>query len=119
MANVLESLPAYLARNIQSLREKRRITQSALAALAGIPRSTVTHIESGEGNPSLSNLTRIADALQVSIEELLAPPRSGTRLVKASEVPARRRGAGPVTVFKLLPDAIPGMEIDRMELEPG
>ena len=33
-------------------------------------------------------------------------------------LPTRSRGKG-VTVRKLLPDPIPGMEIDRMELQPG
>jgi quercetin dioxygenase-like cupin family protein len=33
------------------------------------------------------------------------------------ELPTKTRG--PVSIRKLLPDPIPGMEIDRMELPPG
>ena len=113
-----ESLSRHLAQNLMTLREKRGLTQAGLAKLAQIPRSTVTHLESGHGNPSLSNLARIAAALQVTIEELLARPRARCMLVRASDLPAQKRSQGVATVFKLLPDPIPGMEIDRIELEP-
>ncbi len=76
-------------------------------------------MESGEGNPSLQTLARVSASLQVSIEELLNRPRASCKHIKVSDVPKLKRSQGLVTVFKLLPDPIPGMEIDRMELEPG
>jgi transcriptional regulator with XRE-family HTH domain len=119
MANPLDAISSHLARNIASLRAKRSLTQNGLARLSGVPRSTVTHLESGQGNPSIHNLARIAAGLQVSVEELLATPRGSCQLIKAGDVPFKRRSQGEVFVFKLLPDPIPGMEIDRMELGPG
>lgn len=108
-----------LAAQTTDLRKKRGLTQAALARLAGIPRSTLTNLESGMGNPSLANLARVAAALQVSFEELLAASRSQTKLICKEEVKSLKKGKGQVTVFKLLPDPIPGMEMDRMEFEPG
>src|SRR5262245_25419474 len=119
MANELKEIARNLALSMATLRRKRNLTQSALAGLAQVPRSTVTHLESGAGNPSLTNLARIAGALQVSIEELLARPRASCKLVKAGEMTGVRRSQGAAMVYKLLPDAIPGMEMDRMEIEPG
>ncbi|MBI3542499.1 MAG: helix-turn-helix domain-containing protein, partial [Deltaproteobacteria bacterium] len=119
MGNELGAVSRRLAQNIATLRKRRGMSQDALAQLARIPRSTITHLESGGGNPSLGNLTRVAAALQISIEELIAEPRSDVKLVKAADVRAVKRSQGAALVLKLLPDPIPGMEIDRMELVPG
>ncbi len=107
-----------LAENVASLRGMRGLSQKALSELAGLPRSTVTHIESGSGNPSLTNLVKLAGALQVSIEELLKAPRPECRLVKFALLPRTKRGGGLATIYELLPDHIPGMQIDRMEIAP-
>ena len=107
-----------LARSIKQLRELRGYTQQQLAQLSGVPRPTVATLESGGANPPLAVLTRVASALQVSIEELISPPRATARHYLASELPSRQAGRG-VTVRQLLPDAIPGVVVERMELQPG
>ncbi len=118
MANALSPLnplSRHLAANLIELRRRRGITQATLSKLARVPRSTVTYLESGEGNPSLRNIANVAAALQVTIEELLAPPRASCQLIKANELPRRERVKGKVMVYQLLPDPIPGMVIERME----
>lgn len=111
------SAAANLAKNIRKLREARNTTQQQLAKLSGVPRPTWANLESGSANPTLSVLTRVAAALQVSIEELIAPPRASARLYEAGQLPVRRRQN--VVVRQLLPDPVPGMEMDRLELPPG
>lgn len=112
-------IAVYLSQNLTSLRKARQLTQAGLAQKAGLPRSTLTHMESGQGNPSLKSLHAVATALGVSLEELLARPRAACALVPAAQIPVSTKAAGKVQVFKLLPDPIPGMEIDRMELKAG
>ncbi len=119
MANALGNIAQNLALSMEALRHKRGLTQSALALLASVPRSTVTHLESGTGNPSLANLAKIAGALQVSIEELLARPRTSCQLIKSESLPMQRRSQGVATIYKLLPDPIPGMEMDRIAINAG
>lgn len=120
MDDILDSTSRNLAANVLALRKQRNLTQAALAKLAELPRSTLTYIESGEGNPSLQNLTRLSLALQVSVEELLSAPRGRYQLVKSAMVASRARGPGQaVQVFELLPDPILGMHIDRMEFQKG
>ena len=46
----------HLARNLAALRQVRSLTQQALAKAAGVPRSTIANLESGDGNPSLAVL---------------------------------------------------------------
>jgi XRE family transcriptional regulator, regulator of sulfur utilization len=106
----------HLGRNIQALREARGQTQQQLARLAGVPRATWANLESGVANPTLAVLIKVAQALQVRLEELIEAPRHVGRLYRAASLPTRLRGA--VAVRKLLPETIPGLEIERMELPP-
>jgi len=106
-----------LSRNTRILREGRGLTQAQMAKLAGLPRATWANLESGSANPTLAVLDRVASAFQVSIEELIANERSDAQHYPKASLPVKSRGA--VSVRKLLPDPLPGMEIDRLELPPG
>jgi transcriptional regulator with XRE-family HTH domain len=119
MEKEFEALAKHLAHNLIELRQKRNLTQDALAKLVHLPRSTIANLESGQGNPSLVNLAKLSAALGISIEQLLIPQRAICRLTPASEVRFHERSQGTVKVYKLLTDPIPNMEIDRMELKPG
>ena len=111
-----DELASRLGRNVRQLREGRGATQQQIAKLAGLPRATWSNIESGSGNPTLHVLSRVAFGLQVSLEELLAAPRADARLTPAAAIRTVTRGAA--SIRKLLPESIPGMEIDRFELPP-
>lgn len=119
MDNTLPKASQYLAENILNLRKKKGLSQDQLSRLAEIPRSTLTNIESGSGNPSLQNLVRISAALQIGIEELLSRPRNECLLLSEDKIPVIRRSQGKVRVYKLLPDKVKGLEVDKMEIDPG
>ncbi len=108
-----------LAANLRYVRQRRGLTQQQLAKLCGLPRSTVGQVETGSGNPTLGVLARIAGALQLSIEELLSPPHARCAVFRRGALPIVPRGKTGAVVQKLLPDAIPGMEMDRIELAAG
>jgi transcriptional regulator with XRE-family HTH domain len=112
-----DNTAANLARNIRQLREARHLTQAQVATAAGVPRPTLANLETGEANPTLSVLTRVAGALQVSLEELVGPPRATGRFYGVGELPTRHRGE--IRIRKLLPEAHPAFEIERMELPVG
>jgi len=113
---VARPLSERLAANLRHLRETRGLTQGQLARLAGIPRATWGHLETGSANPTLAVLDKVATALQVPLEELTAEPRSIGRLYPKGTLRPRRQGDG--LVQPLLPDPVPGMVIDRMEVAP-
>ena len=118
--NVLEmtaTVASNLASNIRQLREARALTQDQMARVSNIPRPTWSNLESGQSNPTLAVLIKVANALQVPVEELIAAPRAVVKLYKSESIPSVTRGK--VRLKKLLPDKIAGMEIDRMELAPG
>jgi len=112
-------LAGRLAANLAKFRKERRITQARLAERAGIPRSTIAHFESGGGNPSLRNLAGLAAGLQISIEELLSRPREDVELIRAKDLPRSERGHGSVRLYRLLPDALKGLQMEKMEILPG
>ena len=108
----------HLARNLVALRHARNLTQGALAKAAAVPRSTVANLESGTGNPSLAVLVKVAAALGVPIDELLASPRAAVRRWKAADVATRERGRG-VTTRALVPEPVPEEMMDLMDFAPG
>jgi transcriptional regulator with XRE-family HTH domain len=120
MSDPIDALATNLASNLRYIRQQRGLTQQELAKLCGVPRSTVGQMETGSCNPTLSVLARLAQALQISIEEILSTPRARCAVYPKGTLPVVSRGrGGTVRVQKLLPEPIPGMEIDRMELQPG
>ena len=107
---------ARLGANVRQLRAARGLTQAQIARLASLPRATWANLETGAANPTLGVLERVADALQVTLEELVSAPRAAVQHYPRGTLPVRVRGV--VEVRRLLPDAIPGMEIERMALPP-
>ena len=55
---------------IRTLRQRRRLTQEKLAALAHLDRSFVGQVERGESNVSFLNVLRLLSGLQASWSEL-------------------------------------------------
>ncbi|PIP18890.1 MAG: XRE family transcriptional regulator [Candidatus Omnitrophica bacterium CG08_land_8_20_14_0_20_41_16] len=61
-----------LAQNVRKLRLKRGLTQEKLSRLADIANATLVKIESGAAKePTITTVTKIASALNVSIDELV------------------------------------------------
>ena len=113
----MDNTSANIAKNIRQLRESRNLSQEQVAKLSGIPRPTWSNLESGDANPTIAVLLRVAASLQVSIEELIGSPREACKFYSADKLPVQRRGEA--SIRKLLPEGLPGVEFDRIELPPG
>ena len=109
---------SHLARNVAALRHTRGLTQQDLATAAGVPRSTIASLESGTGNPSLQSLLKVAHALAVPLDELLAAPRAAVRLWRAAEFTAHHKGRD-VVVRSLVPEPVPNEQMELMTLGVG
>jgi len=61
-----------IGKNIRRIRKEKGISQDRLSKRADLALNTIVNIELGENsNPTIETLKKIADALEVSIEELL------------------------------------------------
>ena len=98
-----DRVAAHLARNLASLRHARGLTQEALAKAAAVPRSTIANLESSVGNPSLTVLVKVANALAVPIDELTAAPRAKVRQWAATDVATQSRGRGVTMLVTSMP----------------
>lgn len=58
--------------NMANIREARGLTQRQLADMVGANQATISKIESGTGNPTLSMINRIAKALRVHPSQLFS-----------------------------------------------
>lgn len=61
-----------ICRAIKTRRTQLRITQKELGERLGVGRVVVTEIEAGRNDITLSRLCRVADALDISLAELVA-----------------------------------------------
>lgn len=69
---MIDALPSQrLAVLLRTLRIERRLSQEELAERAGLHRNFVSLIERGKSQPTVDNLFRLADALEISAVELI------------------------------------------------
>lgn len=101
-----KSLDRYLGNVIRDLRLKDNLTIAEVAAQAGISRGMVSKIENGQVSTSLETLSRISQALGVSLSHLFRHynmPSGGAQLVKNDEgMEVVRRGTRRGHTYHLL-----------------
>ena len=57
--------------NLKVARVKKQYTQSILAKKLDVSVTTVSNWEIGRGKPSMDNLIKLSDILEISIDELV------------------------------------------------
>jgi XRE family transcriptional regulator, regulator of sulfur utilization len=118
MAITTDKAAKNIAQNLIGIRKRKGFSQLQLARLSGTTRASIALLESGDGNPTLDSLLKLAQGLRISIDELISSPRAECKLVKAADVPVDRRSRQGVKLRKLLPDKLPATEMDELVLEP-
>lgn len=103
-----------LARNLLRSREQRGLTLTGLAERCGIAKSTLSTLESGEGNPTVETLWAIANALDIPFGLLV----SGTD-VGENSLAAELEGNGSTVRLIERSDGDPEIEVYSVELKAG
>ena len=65
-------MPTYTGDMIRKCRNEKGLTQKKLGELCGIADSNIRKYESGNQNPKIETLQKIADALDIPVNRLLA-----------------------------------------------
>lgn len=60
-----------LGENIKRIREQKKMSQGDICRALGFDRAQMSNIEAGKGNPTLSTIEKIAQALGIPNDELL------------------------------------------------
>ncbi|HGE5804336.1 TPA: helix-turn-helix transcriptional regulator [Bacillus thuringiensis] len=71
-----------LGKRIKRIRNDKGFTQEELGAECNLHRTYIGGIERGERNPTILNLKRIADALGVSVNEVLGEKKPDALTIK-------------------------------------
>ena len=85
-------LSGQLGKTIQRLRKAYNLSLSELAEQSGVAKSIISQIERNETNPTLATIWRLSQALDVSIERVLAAADDEPFIEKSS------RGDTPILV---------------------
>ncbi len=67
----MKSIYKKLGENLKKTRAENKLSQGALARLLEVDKGYISNIESGKKNPTLATIERLANALGVSVDELL------------------------------------------------
>lgn len=106
-----------IGRQIRLLREKSGRTLGQLAEAAGLSERAVRELEAGRTNPSLTTVVGIADALGVTLDELVTAAR---RNVPAADfTPASTAGAATAMLTRELPDPRMRARLVRLDSASG
>lgn len=62
-----------LGRNVQRIRQEKRLTQEQLAEISGFSQQYISGLEKGRRNPTIVTIYEIASALEVSHMDLVRP----------------------------------------------
>lgn len=66
-----KQIKSTIAGNIRQYRAKQKISQEKLSELTGISQQHISNIENEQVNPSIEVLLEIADALKITINDLV------------------------------------------------
>jgi transcriptional regulator with XRE-family HTH domain len=113
-----DPIQARLAANLRRLRIARELSLSELARATAMSKATLSSIENARANPTVTTLSAVADALRVSLAELLEDlPLGEIKVVRASrsELTPSANGALP----RRLLDTIGGSELAEIVITPG
>jgi len=86
MAENYELSYVLIGKRIKELRQRKKISQIELAEMADVSETYISYIESAKKKASLSVLVSIANALNVSMDELLAGNQDTKRLEYQTEI---------------------------------
>jgi transcriptional regulator with XRE-family HTH domain len=111
-----------VARNVKSARTAAGLSLDALAARADVSKGALVALEGARGNPNLTTLVRVADALGWPVSSLMEDARDeqAVVVVDADEVAPLWTGPGGGTARLLLTNPRPApVEVWRWRLYPG
>lgn len=96
----MTDLRGHVGARLRQLRLARRLTQEQLAERAGLSDKFLGELERGRGNPTLTTLAALSDALGVRLVDLLAVETDRPRLTSRQATQVREALASLETLVE-------------------
>ena len=116
--------PPRVGETLAALRQTRALSLDELSRMAGVSKSMLSQIERAQANPTVAVVWRLANALGVTMADLLgsapAPSAPSIVLVQAQATPSLRNPDGSSELRILGPVELAGQfEWYELKLQPG
>lgn len=109
-----------VAENVKRIREQKKLTLDAAAAVTGVSRSMLAQIEKGDVNPTISVLWKIANGYKVSFTTLVDQARERPVVVRGADVrPMEEDGGRYVNYPTFTFDEKKSFETYRIQIHGG
>ncbi len=108
-----------ISEGIKRLRAQHKLTQTELAKMADIPRATLANMEGANSNPSISVVVKVAQALGVSIDDLITRRQSvHVTEVERKDMPVVNQDDGKFTSTRTSPISTQNLQINDVSMMP-
>lgn len=109
-----------ISEGIKRLRAQHKLTQTQLATMADIPRATLANMEGEQSNPSISLVVKVAQALGVSVDDLITKRKSQhVTEVMRIDMPVSYQDEGKYVSTRTSPLSSPNININDVIMMPG
>ncbi|MFD1674755.1 helix-turn-helix domain-containing protein [Alicyclobacillus fodiniaquatilis] len=115
----MEAIHIKVGRNLQRIRQQRRLSLEKTADLTGVSKGMLHQIERGETQPTVTTLWKIAIGLNTSFSSFLKEDENMVSVVIQKEFPDVTEDNGKCKVYLLFPfDPQTRIEIFTLHLSP-
>jgi len=91
-----------------------------LSELTDVSKSMLRQIETGQSNPTIATIWKVANGLKVSFTTLLTPPQSEAKIKTFTSSPPLTAGGKHYRIHPMVPfDPQQSFEIYYLEFDPG
>jgi transcriptional regulator with XRE-family HTH domain len=97
---VIDNRLIVISKNLQYIRKRRGLTQKELGDKIGLTREAVASYEAGRSHLMVTTMMDIANALRVSVNEILGLER------QTAEITVTRRWAKRMNIIESLPESV-------------
>lgn len=108
-----------ISEGIKRLRSQHKLTQTKLAKLAGIPRATLANMENEQSNPSITLAVKVAQALGVSVDDLISKQSIHVTKVSRKDMPVIHLDNGNFSSTRTSPINTQNLHINDIKMKPG
>lgn len=121
----ISTAPPQVGVTIQLIRTRQKLSLDVLSKRAGVSKSMLSQIERNLTNPTVAILWKLANALNVSVTEMLAPLEETARapsieIAAAHSTPVIKNAEGTCELRILSPVAMAGkFEWYELTIQPG